>query len=421
MARRHVNVSKVIQCNADHAWSITRDFCSPWHPAIASMTAEHNGHVRCFTVHGEDTIYRERLTYMSDSDRTMRYTHIEGIDGAQHYAATLAINPLREGCQVTWEAMLDAEEPRATQIAEGTGAVFEVGIDALAGRVTPKSAEVSVEAESGHIANFIVAGIGVSYAGAPSDGLCIFLHGIGGNRSNWNRQLQCAAKHMRAAAMDLRGYGDSALGGAQTTIEDYCDDILRVMKCFDVKRLVLCGMSFGSWIATSFAMRHPEMLSGLVLSGGCTGMSEAGDVEQQNFLRARLAPLDQGQRPRDFAEAVVNVIVSPEATQAVRQEIFESMAAISPQTYRDALWCFTHPVEKFDFSRVSCPVLLMTGEHDRLAAPAEIRGVARRIHDAARNPDVRFEIIDQAGHLCNIEKPQRFNTVLNQFLSRLSP
>ena len=59
-------------------------------------------------------------------------------------------------------------------------------------------------------------------------------------------------------------------------MDGYCADILRVAKVLGARRLVLVGLSYGAWIATSFAMRHSDTLAGLVLSGGCTGMSEAG-------------------------------------------------------------------------------------------------------------------------------------------------
>jgi pimeloyl-ACP methyl ester carboxylesterase len=96
------------------------------------------------------------------------------------------------------------------------------------------------------------------------------------------------------------------------------------------------------------------------------------------------------------------------------------MAAIPAASYRDALWCFTHPEERFDFARITCPVLMMTGEHDRLAPPPEIRSVAQRIHGAAQNPDVSFEIIPGAGHLCNIENPEDYNHHLMCFLERFA-
>jgi pimeloyl-ACP methyl ester carboxylesterase len=134
--------------------------------------------------------------------------------------------------------------------------------------------------------------------------------------------------------------------------------------------------------------------------------------------------LNAGQTPADFAPVVLGVISGPNASDDVRQQLLESMSAISVHTYRDALNCFTNPAETFDFSRLTMPVLMMTGEHDRLAPPAEIRGIANRIVDAVtvvenQFPDVQFEIIDRAGHVCNLENPQRYNHLLQQFLHRV--
>jgi pimeloyl-ACP methyl ester carboxylesterase len=65
------------------------------------------------------------------------------------------------------------------------------------------------------------------------------------------------------------------------------------------------------------------------------------------------------------------------------------------------------------------PVLMMTGEYDRLASPTEIRGVATRIHTETAMPDVRYETVADAGHVCNVERPDAYNRVLLEFLARL--
>ena len=96
------------------------------------------------------------------------------------------------------------------------------------------------------------------------------------------------------------------------------------------------------------------------------------------------------------------------------------MAAIPAATYRDALNCFTNPPERFDLSKLTMPVLMLTGEHDRLAPPAEIRAVASRIAETAPNAHVRFEVIAGAGHVCNVERPDAYNKVLTEFLSELT-
>ena len=61
-------------------WAIARDFTAAWHPAIDWMKTGHDGRTRRFAVKGEDNVYEERLTYFSDSDRTLAYTALAGIE-----------------------------------------------------------------------------------------------------------------------------------------------------------------------------------------------------------------------------------------------------------------------------------------------------------------------------------------------------
>ncbi len=412
MAQKTVHVSKDLPVSPAVVWAVARQFCKAWHPFLEWVKAERDeaGHlVRCFKVQAEEGLYRERLSYFSDTDFELRYVHIEGIKDVTSYAATFRVVATDHGCTITWQATLEADEPRASAIASGTEIVFEAGIAALA--------------EQAMLRTVIVYGaptLAVTASAAKPGPLVVFLHGIGGNKGNWEGQLAAASLYFQAVAIDQRGYGGSTLGAAQSTVDDYCNDILRVMAQFEKSQVIFCGLSLGSWIATSFVMRHPEKVSGLILSGGCTGMSEAPVPEREAFLTARQKPLDEGQSPRDFAGQVVNVIAGPDASTEVRETLRASMASIHPQAYRDALTCFANPQERFDFSRIACPVLMMTGENDRLASPAEIRGVATRIHDAAAQPDVQFEVITGAGHLCNIENPELYNAHLTRFLRRLA-
>jgi pimeloyl-ACP methyl ester carboxylesterase len=404
--RRSVSVSRKMAATVEAVWAVAGDFCGDWHPFIEWVRAEESEGtvIRRFKVKGEEGLYRERLTYHSESDRVLRYEHVEGIRDVASYQAMLRVLP---DATVEWSAAIEAAEPRASEIAAGTREVFEAGLAALAGLSAVRDVIIDGAPQ-----------LAVSHTAAKEGPLLLFLHGIGGNRKNWQRQISVVSARLQCAAMDFRGYGESALGPSQSRVDDHCSDVLRVMTHFGKERVILCGLSFGAWIALSFAMRHPEKLSGLILSGGATGMSEASDEEREAFLSARQKPLDEGKTSADFSGEVVNAIAGPLAGEELRAEMRATMAAIPAAGYRDALWCFTHPEERFDFSRISCPVLLMTGEHDRLAAPAEIRGVAERIHAVAARPDMRFEMVEGAGHLCNLENPQRYNALLRQFVRR---
>lgn len=397
-------------------------------------TDSSGGITRAFTIKGETTTYRERLTWHSNSARSFSYTHVEGIAGVASYHARLEVSSVNKTCcTLTMSAILSASEPRATEITEGTRAIFDDAINTIGSVI--KDSQDSPAISSTHSCNtetFNVPATTLSVKGTPTltasiiesdntdiDTLCLFLHGIGGNRHNWQQQLPAVAPYCRAASLDLRGYGDSNLADTQSTIEDYCADIIRVCESLNVKKIILCGLSYGAWIATSFAMRYPERLVGLILSGGCTGMSEASVAEQTAFRQSREVPLNKGLTPADFASEVVSVIAGPEISDPVKMALLDSMRSISTDTYKDAIRCFTTPSEKFDFSRIKVPVLLMTGEFDRLAPPDEILAVAERIHDASPQPDVRFECLTNAGHVCNLESPLAYNQSIAEFVQRV--
>jgi pimeloyl-ACP methyl ester carboxylesterase len=428
MARENVRVMAKTSATPDAIWAVARDFCGAWHPGLSSIVAEAGpagAMIRRFTVHGEDTVYREQMTYLSDSDRTLSYTHLQGVAGANRYIGRLSVSPSDEGAVINWSADITAPAARAAQIAAGTKPIFETGIAALikAAETWPRPTPLA-DVPTATLYSRILSGtpqLALTHTDAKPGPLVLFLHGIGGARENWDLQLQAVGHLAQAAALDLRGYGDSTLGFRQSNVDDYCEDILRVMTAFGAEKLILVGLSYGSWIATSFAMRHPDKLAGLVLSGGCTGMSEAGPEEREAFRVSREVPLDAGQSPAHFAPAVVGVIAGPNASTALRAQLLASMSAIPAATYRDALRCFTNPLERFDFARLTMPVLLMTGEHDRLAPPAEIRAVAERITDAAPLADVRYETIPDAGHVCNAAQPVAYNSPLLTLLRRVLP
>lgn len=421
-----------IQCSKDisqvnQAWTYIRDFGSSWHPDMATNKIEIDATgavIRVFEGTDGGT-YREQITYLSHSDQLLRYALTDGIEGVENYRGEVSTT----ASSVNWGATFNAPEVTGDAVAAGTRTIFDNGLDwlsansSVANPVTsaPSSGIAALQPTPVKDASHLSL-LGPVNANESCWTLVLFIHGIGGNASNWMSQLEALANTHSVAALDVRGYGESSLGDKQSHIDDYCNDILKAMKHFGARKLVIVGLSMGSWIATSFAMRHPQLLAGLVLAGGCTGMSEADADERSNFLKSRAKPLSEGQTPAEFADDVVSLISGPNATEQQKATLHASMSAIASETYLDALTCFCNPVERFDYARITCPVLLLTGEHDRLASPDEIRQVSFNIYNAIeenqRLPDIRFEVINDAGHLCNLEQPEQFNALLLAFLQR---
>ena len=429
MKKHEVHCSKTM-AHVTQAWAHIRDFGSSWHPdivtnqsridATGAVVREFNG--------ADGGTYREQITYFSDTDQLLRYALTEGIDDIEGYRGEVSTT----STAINWSATFTAPASIGPAVAAGTKSIFDNGLDWLSANATATreaSPSTRVRKSNARLRNTQIHNaphlsvLSAIEANQSCWTLVLFVHGIGGNASNWQAQLETLAGTHHVAALDLRGYGNSKPVNQQTRIDDYCNDILKVMQHFDARKLVIVGLSMGSWIATSFAMRHPQLLAGLVLAGGCTGMSEADADERNQFLQARATPLSQGKTPAEFADDVVSLIAGPTATDEHRTALHASMSAIASATYLDALTCFCNPVERFDYARIDCPVLLLTGEHDRLASTVEIRQVSLNMYDAIDNtgrlPDIGFEVIDDAGHLCNLEQPELFNHHLLMFLNRI--
>jgi hypothetical protein len=60
-------------------------------------------------------------TWFSDSDRTLGYTHLEGISGIKSYDAQIAVSGNASGgSTIDWSAEIEADRPRLDQVSDGT-------------------------------------------------------------------------------------------------------------------------------------------------------------------------------------------------------------------------------------------------------------------------------------------------------------
>ena len=94
----------------------------------------------------------------------------------------------------------------------------------------------------------------------------LFLHGIGGNRHNWDRQVAAFSTRYRAAAWDARGYGDSDDYAGPLDFADFWRDLERVLDQLSEKRAHLVGLSMGGRIARDFALQRPHRVASLTLA-----------------------------------------------------------------------------------------------------------------------------------------------------------
>tara|TARA_R110002110_G_scaffold205066_1_gene416740 strand:- start:141480 stop:142283 length:804 start_codon:yes stop_codon:yes gene_type:complete len=243
--------------------------------------------------------------------------------------------------------------------------------------------------------------------------LVIFLHGIGGQRSNWTQQLAALSPGFTAVAWDARGYGDSEDYGSALDFGDFSADLLRVMTYYGAQQCHLVGLSMGGRIALDFYGRHPQRVLSLVLADTSVNSGDAVDPAKiEEFLALRLAPLQNGKEPADIAPQVVESLVGLNTPPAVRATLQESLASLHKESYMKTLACVTRYQGFPAFEAVAVPTLVVAGREDKIARPEIVEAMAAGI------PGSELVWIENAGHVSNVEQPAAFNAALLDFLAR---
>lgn len=255
----------------------------------------------------------------------------------------------------------------------------------------------------------------LAYDHAGSGTAVVMLHGIGGNRRNWHGQLEVLAAGHHAIAWDARGYGDSDDYDGPLDFADFSHDLKRLLDHVGAARAHLCGLSMGGRIVLDFYERYPERVRSLILADTFPGFDSAFTREgRERFVRERREPLLAGRTLADIAPAVARSLVSPKASPAVVQELVDSMCMLHTDSYLKTIEAMTMYVPVTDVSRIQVPVQIIVGADDKLTPPSVSRKMAEAI------PKARLLVLEDTGHLSNLEQPQAFNDCVLGFLSRFA-
>jgi len=245
---------------------------------------------------------------------------------------------------------------------------------------------------------------------AGSGELLVFLHGIGGNRTNWTEQIEHFGEHFHALAWDARGYGLSDDYDGPLDFADFSRDLARLIDHYGVERAHLVGLSMGGRIAQDFYARYPDRVSTLVLVATFTGFKHFSEAERRQFVELRRRPLLEGKEPKDIAPVVARTLAGPRATEAQFARLVASMAALHKVSYLKTIESTTMYDAEPDLEALAVPTLLVFGADDGLTRADLGRQMASRIRGA------ELVVVEHAGHLVNIEAPEAFDDAVLPFL-----
>jgi 3-oxoadipate enol-lactonase len=241
--------------------------------------------------------------------------------------------------------------------------------------------------------------------------LLLWMHGIGGNRSNWRANLPALAAQFSCVAWDARGYGDSDDYDGALAFDDFVADVLRVLDHFGAERAHLLGLSMGGRIAMRTALLHPERVASLTLVDTHEGFEAFSPAQRQAFVDSRRAPLLAGKTTADIAAPVARSLVGPKARPEHLQQLVDSITALHKDSYIKSLQATVDQVVLGDISRIRAPAHFIVGADDALTPVAMHHEMAAKLGGAP------VSVLPDAGHLSNIENASAFNQAASAWLA----
>jgi pimeloyl-ACP methyl ester carboxylesterase len=175
-------------------------------------------------------------------------------------------------------------------------------------------------------------------------------------------------------------------------------------------RAHLVGLSLGGRIARDFCLRHPERVATLTLCNTLAGFDDLVPEGVDAFLRARREPLEAGKELRDLAPELARGIVGRSAVRGAYERLVASLASVRKHVYLNTLEASVREDRGAPVERIAAPTLVVTSDEDAVYPAATAERLARRI------PGARLAVVRGAGHVSNLDQPERFNAAVLGFL-----
>ncbi|MFJ5997018.1 alpha/beta fold hydrolase [Streptomyces sp. NPDC092370] len=238
----------------------------------------------------------------------------------------------------------------------------------------------------------------------------VLVHGHPFDRTMWAPQLGSFPGTRRVIAPDLRGYGASPTTPAVPDFSAFARDIEALLDELKVESFVLAGLSMGGQIVMDCYRLFPDRVRGLVLADTFPSAETPEGVRTRDATADRL--LAEGMR--GYADEVLERMVAPYASAEVKAHVHGMMTATAPEGAAAALRARARrPGYDTLLPRVTVPALVVVGADDTFTPVSD----ARAMHAAL--PDAELCVIEGAAHMPNLERPEVFNRVLDEFLARV--
>lgn len=255
----------------------------------------------------------------------------------------------------------------------------------------------------------------VAYSDVGTGEPLLLLHGFMGDGACWKSLASRLQTDYRCISLDLLGFGDSAKPKIRYDIAQQVAFVGQFLSAIDLDPCTIVGHSLGGWVASAFALAHPDRVRALVLAApaGIRDDSFCGRYDHLRPLLWRTPIVDWGLTLAQPIAALTKQSQSLAQIRWFRREINAQPAA------RSFLVDRLRPEDAIDtveteIHRLRTPTLVVTGDRDETIPLWHSETYASQI------PGARLEIIPNADHALPQAHAAELASLIRPFLQRLA-
>lgn len=240
----------------------------------------------------------------------------------------------------------------------------------------------------------------------------LLIHGHPFDHTMWKYQYE-DLKNFRLILPDLRGYGKSDFDFDKIFIEEQALDLAILLDELNIENVHLIGLSMGGQIAAEFTRLFSSRVKSLVLCDTSLSGENADSYQNRLKLADEIAAIGM----QEYTRQNIHQYLHPKAEQnnkEVYQHLYEMME--NTQTV-GAVASHRGRAERRNnypfLNKMTRPVLVIVGDEDFFTPVSEMEDIADQI------PNAEFKIIENAGHMPNMEQSEIFNKALVKFYNNL--
>ena len=257
------------------------------------------------------------------------------------------------------------------------------------------------------------SGLEVAYERVGEGPPLVLVHGGTVDSRMWQPQLAGLKDEFTVVAWDEPGAGRSSDVPADFGLPDYAHCLAALIEEIALGPAHVAGLSWGGTLGLELYRHHPELVATLILVDTYAGWK--GSLPEEE-VRARVEGVGRvlAAPPEEFDPTPPGLFAGATPTEFV--PLMAEMAAVAREkTVRLETGLMAETDQRDLLPLITAPTLLIWGELD-VRSPLS---VAREFEHAI--PNTKLVVIPEAGHVSNLEQPERFNEAVREFCRAQSP